>query len=455
MDQALTNSLPYQPQVLMLIRDPILDRLYRSQLEIPGFCTVWCDPTHTWKPSLQAFRYDVVVFDFSYFKDQDPLQALSDAMSWARSSKFIVLSDSDDARLAIQAFRLGVADYFLKPTDPLKLRLTIERVVGTHQLESPVDSLNADFDLFHLIHQLNATETAEHLHALIGRSLITLLNAEGGSWVTVKDENQSATHLGNNIHTDATALKQYQIERKINLVDTFSSNLTTHPENWIQGSYLWIPLRESWMGGVFVHGISVHIHPTLESRIEFLVRHVEHALEHRRRFVDARKLSFVDDVTRLFNCRYLEIAAGTAIERFEKRGTGFSVLFIDIDRFKMVNDDNGHLTGSQLLVDLANILRITIPKPDLLFRYGGDEFIALLYGSTLEQAIETAERLRQEVEDHKFFVGKKSFSITLSIGVARVPEHARDVKSLISMADDAMYNSKKSGRNKVFVANKK
>jgi diguanylate cyclase (GGDEF)-like protein len=91
-------------------------------------------------------------------------------------------------------------------------------------------------------------------------------------------------------------------------------------------------------------------------------------------------------------------------------------------------------------------------KPDHLFRYGGDEFIALLYEIDAKKALEAAERLRSEIEHKSFFIQSKEYKITLSIGVARFPDHGQDKRAVLQMADDAMYNSKKSGRNRVFSA---
>ncbi len=127
-------------------------------------------------------------------------------------------------------------------------------------------------------------------------------------------------------------------------------------------------------------------------------------------------------------------------------------MFIDIDRFKSVNDTNGHLVGSQMLKELSAILKKQLRKPDQLFRYGGDEFIAMIHNCESKKGIEVAERIRADVEKRKFFMQNKELRITLSIGVATFPEHGKEKREIIQMADEAMYHGKKAGRNAVFLA---
>jgi len=128
------------------------------------------------------------------------------------------------------------------------------------------------------------------------------------------------------------------------------------------------------------------------------------------------------------------------------------VLFMDLDRFKAVNDNHGHIVGSQTLVQVGKALKLSLRKVDHLFRYGGDEFIAILYEVSLASAQMVAERLRRTIETRLFQILDQEIKVTLSIGVARFPEQGKDKKTILHMADKAMYEGKKSGRNKVFIA---
>lgn len=406
------------PQVLVMLADPILEGPYRTILQSPSYCTVWCEKGEHWKESLLSFQYHVIVVDFSLFPE-GAIESLLAIKKLSPEADIIVLSESEDPRIAIEAFRNGVSDYFLKPTNPETLAWAIEKVVRRRGFYPSNTPFGADLTVFSAAHHINVAESDDKMRDLTLKHLSSVLRAATGAWA---------------------------------FPETEQTGLTGHPEKWVKDGRAWIPLKEKWMGGVVLEGISGPPDERQLGRAEFLVRNLENALENQRRFAEVKQLTYVDDLTGLYNSRYLEIALEAAIEEYRRTNQGFSVLFIDIDHFKKVNDGNGHLVGSQLLIDLAQLLKKNMRKPDHLFRYGGDEFIALLHGSTSKKAIEAAERLRIEAEQRKFFVHNKELKLTLSIGVATFPEHGRDKKTMIQMADNAMYAGKKQGRNTVFMA---
>ena len=166
----------------------------------------------------------------------------------------------------------------------------------------------------------------------------------------------------------------------------------------------------------------------------------------------AMHLSLTDDVTGLFNQRYLPQVLNQEIRRSERNKDNFSVLFIDMDHFKKVNDHNGHLTGSKLLQQMAQLLKRCVRAYDYCFRYGGDEFMVVMTGCPQKDAEHVAERIRSSVEKTTFLTDKQKLNLTVSIGVATFPQHATTSDQLIRMADEAMYYGKNSSRNVVFVA---
>jgi diguanylate cyclase (GGDEF)-like protein len=170
--------------------------------------------------------------------------------------------------------------------------------------------------------------------------------------------------------------------------------------------------------------------------------HYEAHLERER----MRRLALTDEITGLWNQRRLshDLEEKVAIQG------AFSLLFIDIDFFKNVNDQFGHVHGSQLLIDMAAILRRELRGSDLIYRYGGDEFIVLLPNVGLESAKHTALRLSGAIKAHDFSVNEKPYKLSLSVGIATYPEDAQTARALIDFADQMMYMSKKSGRGKVF-----
>lgn len=169
-------------------------------------------------------------------------------------------------------------------------------------------------------------------------------------------------------------------------------------------------------------------------------------------YAEARSLCYIDDVTEFYNQRYLGMALDTEISRARRGKTPFSVLFIDIDHFKKVNDNQGHLIGSKILKQLSKILKKNIRSVDYGFRYGGDEYVLLLVNTPQKTAELVAERIRSEVQAHVFQIDGIDLKITLSIGVATYPDHAATKEQIVDMADKAMYEGKNKSRNIVFVA---
>jgi diguanylate cyclase (GGDEF)-like protein len=159
-----------------------------------------------------------------------------------------------------------------------------------------------------------------------------------------------------------------------------------------------------------------------------------------------RHLALTDEITGLWNQRRLQ----ADLEERVGANQAFGLLFIDIDFFKTVNDRYGHVYGSQLLIDMASILRRELRGSDLIYRYGGDEFIVLLPQTSIDVAKKIAVRLSEAVKNHEFTVQEQPYRLSLSVGLADFPLDAATAKDLIDFADKMMYLSKKSGRGKVF-----
>jgi diguanylate cyclase (GGDEF)-like protein len=165
-------------------------------------------------------------------------------------------------------------------------------------------------------------------------------------------------------------------------------------------------------------------------------------------------LVYVDEVTELFNQRKLLIDIESSIEQFEKNKESFSVLFMDIDHFKKVNDAHGHLVGTKVLEIMGKLLKDTFRENDLLYRYGGDEFVAIIPHINKEAALILGNRILTTVKEHKFIAKLESgesyeMSLSISIGVALYPGDATSKKDILNIADAMMYKAKESGRGRV------
>jgi len=187
--------------------------------------------------------------------------------------------------------------------------------------------------------------------------------------------------------------------------------------------------------------------------LNFFYRQARFALLNAERSVQTQNLIYIDDLTKLYNSRYLNVVLDRELKRSERYRNFFSVLFMDVDFFKRVNDAYGHLVGSRVLVEVGAVLRTCVRETDTVVRYGGDEFVVLLVETNAEDALLVAERMRKMTEGKTF--GQDfglGIRLTISIGIAAFPEHASTKQHLLIMADQAMYRGKDTTRNVVYLA---
>jgi diguanylate cyclase (GGDEF)-like protein len=175
------------------------------------------------------------------------------------------------------------------------------------------------------------------------------------------------------------------------------------------------------------------------------------AIERTSLYQKMTELAITDDLTKLFNTRYLNRTIEIEIQRSTRYHTSVSLIFMDVDYFKRINDQYGHLIGSKVLVEMGQLLLKSLRTVDIVARYGGDEFVIVLPQTPPGAAIQIAERMRRAVEQNTF-MKKEGYSLklTASFGVASYPESAKSKEDLIRLADDAMYRVKYQTRNAVY-----
>lgn len=190
--------------------------------------------------------------------------------------------------------------------------------------------------------------------------------------------------------------------------------------------------------------------------MELVLRFIDHAamaIERASLYQKMEELTVTDDLTNLFNIRYLRRAIETEIDRSNRYGSPLTVIFMDMDNFKRVNDQYGHLTGSKLLVEVAQLLINSLRTVDIVARYGGDEFVIVLPQTPPKAGFHVAERLRATLEQNVFLKHEGyNLRLTASFGVAAYPENAKSKEELFKIADEAMYRGKFSTKNIVYAA---
>jgi diguanylate cyclase (GGDEF)-like protein len=174
------------------------------------------------------------------------------------------------------------------------------------------------------------------------------------------------------------------------------------------------------------------------------------AIQNARHFQTTRQLAYLDGLTGAFNRRFFEMRIMEELERAARYNAPLSVVMIDLDNFKKLNDEFGHLLGDEVLRQVTNIFHQHLRKGDVMCRYGGEEFAVLLPQTSGENALDVAEKLRRTVEGWHFpGVARK---VTISVGVADHPDFGRTRDEIVAAADAALYHAKVSGRNCVSAA---
>ncbi len=168
----------------------------------------------------------------------------------------------------------------------------------------------------------------------------------------------------------------------------------------------------------------------------------------------SQELIHIDDVTGLYNQRKLYKDLSSLVDKFQEEKDPFCVLFVDIDHFKKVNDNYGHLVGTKLLENVAKDIKSLLRDSDISYRYGGDEFVIILVNSDGQSGKIVGERILNKIKSRDYMIDirneKKHIKLSVSIGVAEFPTDAKNSEEVLAIADRMMYEAKESGRGLVF-----
>jgi diguanylate cyclase (GGDEF)-like protein/PAS domain S-box-containing protein len=174
-------------------------------------------------------------------------------------------------------------------------------------------------------------------------------------------------------------------------------------------------------------------------------------IENARLYEKAQQLATEDSLTKVHNRRYFYELAQKELERSRRYHNPLSIIMLDIDHFKKVNDRYGHGVGDQVLIEFVKRVQKELRSSDIFARYGGEEFVILVVESDLEKAFQAAERIREKVNANPFEISGFEPIISISLGVAEMDENTQSLDLLMDCADKAMYEAKQSGRNRVCV----
>jgi diguanylate cyclase (GGDEF)-like protein len=225
---------------------------------------------------------------------------------------------------------------------------------------------------------------------------------------------------------------------------------------WQTRSMICVPLKSKHRVLAVIQLINSPLESFGENEMFFLHALCDYAaiaIDNARAVEKIQELTITDDCTGLYNARHLYKTLEAEVYRSQRFTYEFSVVFLDLDHFKQVNDVHGHLIGSRLLNDIGYRIKACLRLIDYAFRYGGDEFVVLLPQTNKEQALVVAKRLRESIRGTPFEMeGNVSLTIRTSMGLATFPEDAKSAHEIIRQADEMMYMVKNNNRDSIAVA---
>jgi len=365
------------------------------------------------------------------------------------STELVALSASDTSQLALQCIRSGFGDFLLKPTSPEELAYSIRKARQRREFISKIQDPRAR--VVRAITQITGCTTPTLVRLFTLESLLHSVGAKGAAWLSLDKKGPEFTKVLCSV-PKRTPISKIVFDLPFEKINFEEGRPIVMKNRTAETRKLLLPCRDFPQGAIFIWGIIPKVTAKVISAATILTDQAEMSLLNIHKFEEVKQQTFVDDLTGLFNLRYLKYALTNSILRCKEPEQKFSVLFIDVDHFKKVNDRHSHLVGSEFLVTIGKTIKNSVRRIDPVFRYGGDEFVVILNDTPTEGAKEIAERIRKNIERRLFVVKEQRIQTTVSIGLATYPEHAADMETLLRLADEAMYCAKRETRNAVHIA---
>jgi two-component system cell cycle response regulator len=447
---------------VLIVDDSRLEReLAREALD--ESCEITCAASG--EEALEALRrgaVDLILSDLT-MPGLSGLELLARAQREHPGIDFVLLTGNASVESAVEALRMGAADYLRKPIQGEELAYVVERTLARRRLREENVRLRDELAALEACRALAPCLESGEVYAVSLDVLLRTLSRGRGFAIfrrTSVSMSDGAAFRGF-AESEAAALRQIlAVDKPVDLdgfsrvevVDQGTVHEALREAGVAPGRLLVVPIhgREAEAGAIWVLEDERRFEEAEIARARLVAGHAELALHNAERYNRAKERAFLDDVTEIYNARYLLAATDHEIRRAERYGSELSVLFLDLDRFKLVNDRHGHLVGSRTLRQLAQVLASCVRQVDTLARYGGDEFTIVLVDTPLEPALQVAERIRRTVEETAFDGGRGgALRLTISVGVASYPIHGRTREELLDQSDKAMYRAKSLGRNRV------
>ena len=412
---------------------------------------------------IRSGDYQLVVTDL-VMHDLSGLEILSTVKRLDPGVDVIMVTGHANVETAIFALKNGALDYLVKPINHDEFRHIVAHCMEQRKLLDENLELKALLSLFQVSQTIANCLELERIYPLLMDALAKEVGARRGLGYFSENGQLTLREVKGFDEVRAELLGQ-AVLAECDLIESVAENLVTFRHFLPDSEALDADVREAMC--LFIRHKS-HLQGVIilfnepqgqlprevsRKRITFLLDQASLALDNAGRYNLAKDMLYVDELTGLYNYRYLEVVLERELKRSERYGSNLSVLFLDIDLFKMVNDMFGHLVGSAVLREMGTLLRRSVRDVDAVIRYGGDEYTIVLVETGLKGAAVVAERIRKTVEAHTFASADGlAIKLTVSLGYACSPDDARTKGELMEMADRAMYRGKAGGKNLAFHA---
>jgi two-component system cell cycle response regulator len=439
--------------VLLVDDERFARTVYSDSLRAAGFEVETAEGGEAALRLLRRRTFDVMVTDV-IMPGTDGLALLGDAKQLDPDMEVVVITNLDLVEPAVRAMKSGASDYLVKPVSSEVLQLAVQRALSTRALLAENKALRSHLVLYETCQRITASMERDKL---VPMALAAICAETGATAAALAERGPAGWALSGAHGLDGT-----QAEALLRAAGPQLAHLGPEAPPPLELLGIEPRLPAPWAvclpvgdGDQVLGAAWALLGGDLDferaGRAAFVCRHVGLAMSALGRIQKVEGLAYLDDLTHLYNTRYLELALSREVES----GRPFTVLFLDLDYFKAVNDSHGHLMGSRLLVEVSRVLRACVRDEDVLARYGGDEFVAVLIGIDSGIGLKVAERIRRAVEEHRFLSREGlTARVTASIGLASFPEHARSRAEVLDLADRAMYRGKRTTRNVVYIASR-
>ncbi len=444
-------------KVLIVSEDPKQSDLFTDLIREVADCQVdvlsRMESSFDW---VSKSNYHLVVVD-----SPDGLGFLEQIKRVSPVTSVVLVSEPASIEQAVMAVRMGAEDYLKKPVSIEAFQLAVKRGLDRKAVFADSTGVSGYLNLLNSCQMISAALERNRIFGIVRSYLARELNSNYSAIYTLGADG-SLQHIDKDLQQDRVMEEIMDIAlHASNALGTMSGG---------NEHYRFVD-RGQLTPGVFVFRFRcgedkdyfcVCLSPNkpddvigFENRLRILRVQIDVTGKNITEYQGVQQMAYVDDATGLYNTRYLHYILDRQIAQSQASKTSFAVLFMDADKFKSINDQHGHLVGTKLLNELGHQLKQYVRDTDTVFRYGGDEFVAVLSPCDLNTGQIVAERIRQSVEQFIFCKSEGlELHVTVSIGVALFPDHADSKKAVIDTADQAMYHAKKTSRNRVFIASK-